>query len=274
MEKKGYITKGKLLEIVENYDIRLTDKMISDYKKIGLIEPSIMENKARVGIEGKGNVGFYKVDTWKIIYTIQGMLNLGIGITLEKIKHYLTLLKLFTQRTSQGDEIYKGFNELQKKIDILNFKELETLKEDDTFIKRILSDPEIDEKTKLKCIDAIPIFRYPSVSMRAITEWDIFGELIVFRSDTELDYELYRKYRKWESVQEIDVKDMYELKNNPDGDSQPEVHWHEMVTPILETNIEDIDEKNLDQLFIVVKYGKPVNKVVYFRKGKIEVTNC
>ncbi len=93
--------------------------------------------------------------------------------------------------------------------------------------------------------------------MRAITEWDIFREMIVLRSDTELDFEIYEKHREWERKQEVSIKSM----------------MGEMVEPVLDTNIEKIDKENLDQLFIVVKYGKPINKAVYFRKGKIEIIN-
>jgi len=81
VEEKDYITKDKLIEIAKNYKINLTDKLLADYKKIGLIEPSIMKSKASLGIEGRGTVGFYKKNTPEIVCVIKLLLKEGFNLS-------------------------------------------------------------------------------------------------------------------------------------------------------------------------------------------------
>lgn len=96
VEGKDYITKDKLLEIAKNYKINLTDKLLSDYKKLGLIEPSIMKSKAKLGLIGRGTVGFYKQNTPEIIYAIQELMNKH-KITLKDIKKYKDVIYEFKE---------------------------------------------------------------------------------------------------------------------------------------------------------------------------------
>lgn len=241
-EKEDYITKDELIKISKTYGINREpsrfDKVLASYKKIGLIEPSIMKSKASLGILGeRGTVGFYRKNTPKILYTVQSLQSLGIRLTLQEIKYFITLLRFFeNQKSFQKDGILK-------KLDILNFIEIKQLKKDDTFIKKILLDSEASLQVKQKVLDAYQVYNCEI----SLSKWDIFEEMIRARAYIEL-LEPYKNLDKG-SLEFLEIDNVL---NNP----------------AIETNIDEIEDIN--QAYITASYSR-LNKKVIFTKDKIEI---
>ena len=233
VKKESYITKDELREIAKDYEIKLTDRLLNHYYKLGLIEHSIM--KRLKGIPG--TVSFWKEDTPKILYVIQNLKEKGYKIKLKEIKYWLDLLNL---------------NEK-------NIQEIKKIQEEDSeFNRNIMFSFGISLEDKEYLLNNIPLKQFDYKKL--ITRLDILKRVLIERAYIELDYEkiisiakksrpliTWTKINKYEK--EIIVEDRVDdILNNPKI------------------------EINLDILEIRVNYDKPVNKEVIFKKdGLIKV---
>jgi DNA-binding transcriptional MerR regulator len=234
----GKITKEDLKETLkERFNIIVTNRSLQWYSEHGLISSSVQRR-----VDGlRGSVAIFEKDTVKLIYAIDRLKKLGVKIKLNDIKYYLNLMKFFSkQETYQNEDTIK-------KLDILTFQELKNLKMEDTFVKGIILSDKYTKKQKNKVIKEFPVFH---TEITFLTRWDLLEELIEALAYASLDFEeikeLRKKYEDWQIEPVLD-------------------------NPAIETNIDLIDEKNIEQTFIFAKYDKPVSKTVYFKYHEIEV---
>ena len=238
VHKNGFITKEEIFKILkEKYGLNFSKRNLQFYVTQGLIEPGVIERVPGV----TGSVSFYSEKVPEQIYAIDRFKKLGVKIRLNDIKYYLNLMKFFSkQETYQNEDTIK-------KLDILTFQELKNLKMEDTFVKGIILSDKYTKKQKNKVIKEFPVFH---TEITFLTRWDLLEELIEALAYASLDFEeikeLRKKYEDWQIEPILD-------------------------NPAVETNIDIIDEKNIEQTFIFAKYDKPVSKTVYFKYHEIEV---
>lgn len=161
VKKKGYITKDELREIAKNYEIKLTDRLLNHYCKLGLIEHSIMKRLAGF----PGTVSFWKEDTPKILYVIRSLKECGYKIKLNEMKYWLNLLKL-----SEG-----------------SIKEIRRIQEEDeNFNENIEFKIGITPTQKKYLLKNYPLKLYDYKKL--ITRFDILKRVIKERAYSELDF--------------------------------------------------------------------------------------
>ncbi len=161
MKKKGYIRKKELIEYTKNnYGIKVTNRMLNWYCKIGLLEPGIMERFAGV----TGSVSYWKEDTPKLLYVIKKLKSEGFKVKIKEMKYWLDLLNL-------------------------NEKDIEEIKkiqeEDSEFNRNIMFSLGIKLKDKTDLLNNYPLklFDYKKL----ITRLDIFKRVVILRAYAELD---------------------------------------------------------------------------------------
>lgn len=185
MKKKGYIRKKELIEYTKNnYGIKVTNRMLSYYCKIGLLEPGIMERFAGV----TGSVSYWKEDTPKILYVIKSLKECGYKIKLNKMKYWLNLLKL-----SEG-----------------SIKEIRRIQEEDENFNENILEIKIGitpaQKKYLLKNYPLKLFDYKKL----ITRLDILKRVIKERAYSELDF----TYLKRETSK--DINELEESLDNPE----------------------------------------------------------
>lgn len=233
---KGYITKNKLLEIAEEYGIRITDRLLNWYHTIGLIEPGI---KKRIPGE-PGTVSFYRDDTPKIIYVIQELKESGFKIKLEDFKYWLELLNLDENAVKEIKKIYEDFK---------------------NHLKYIFQNYGMTPKKRIELLRKCDI-RVLNYDMM-VTKFDILKRVFAERAYTELDQKFITDlYLKNLNPKDIDVDwtdDMeiiMDVTNNPVDNA--------LDYPEMSINLE------IPEIRII--YTDPINKTVMFKQnGVIEV---
>lgn len=245
VEKKGFITKDKLIKIAKINGIKATDRLLNWYKNLKLIEPS---NKRRLpGIPG--TVSFYRDDTLKLLYIIQNLKETGYRLTLKKIKYYLDLLKL--------DEKSTG--------------EIEKIKREDTeYRKDILFSLGITPKQKDYLLDNIPLklLNYKKL----ITRLDIFKRVVGLRAFAEIDQDEITKIitSGINSGIEINRQNMLDEIIKKGKLKSIEFKHSRSIDDILDNPVIKINLKN-KTVPISAKYADPVNYLVCFSNKGIKV---
>ncbi len=101
LKKEKIITGYDLNNIAKTYGL----KSIEWYVREKFFEPICIKSRKEAGLEGRGNVAFYKYDAIKILFVIDRLKKLRVRLKLEDIKYYIDLLKFDRQAFSELKKI-------------------------------------------------------------------------------------------------------------------------------------------------------------------------
>lgn len=245
MKEKGYIEKKELKKIAEEqYKIKITDDLLDHYCKLGLLKggKQQIDGKKQRYIEGiKGSVSFWEENDLKILYVIRALKESGFKIKLEGFKYWLELLNLSENAVNEIKKIYEEYKK---------------------HLKEIFQNYGITPKKRTDLLRSydMRVLNYEVL----ITRFDILKRIFLERACTELD---------WKEITEIYLKHL----NTKDVDTD----WTDDLEIVMDTTNNPVDNAlsypdfnmDLDIPEIKVIYKDPINKIVVFKKDKIEVLN-
>ncbi|MBA7583991.1 hypothetical protein ES708_25943 [subsurface metagenome] len=245
MEKKGFITKDKLIKIAKINGIKATDRLLNWYKNLKLIEPS--KRKRFPGIPG--TVSFYKNDTLKLLYVIKNLKETGYRLKLREIRYYLDLLKLDNESTREIEKIKR---------------------ENAEYRKDILFSIGITPEQKEYLLDNIPLKLLNCKKL--ITRLDIFKRVVGLRAFAELDQGEITKVITSDinSRPEINRQNMLDEIIKKGKLKSLEFKYSRSIDDILDNPKISINLKNATAP-ISAEYLDPVNRLVCFSNKGVKV---
>jgi len=271
MKKKGYIRKKELIEYTKNnYGIKVTNRMLNYYCKIGLLEPGIMERFDGV----TGSVSYWKEETPQLLYVIKTLKSEGFKVKLKEMKYWLDLLNLNEKDVEEIRKMQEEDSEFNRDImfslgiklkkakywvDLFNLSEndVEEIKkmqrEDMEYNRDVLFSIGITPEQKKDLLNNVPLKLLDYEKL--ITRLDIFKRVAILRAYIELDQkEITKIYVDSGTVTKVQYGIPFTKSPIDDILYNPEI---------------DI---NLGIPEIRVNYSDPVSKEVVFKKdGLIKV---
>ncbi len=245
VEKKGFITKDKLIKIAKINGIKATDRLLNWYKNLKLIEPS--KRKRFPGIPG--TVSFYKSDTLKLLYVIKNLKETGYRLKLKEIRYYMDLLKLDNESTEEIEKIKR---------------------EDIEYRKDILFSLGITPEQKEYLLDNIPLKLLNCKKL--ITRLDIFKRVVGLRAFAELDQGEITKVITSDinSGPEINRQNMLDEIIKKSKLKSLEFKYSRQIDDILDNPVIQINLKN-DVVSLSATYADPINRLVCFSNKGVKV---